>query len=97
LIKRYKKRDVIDVIGKERRKKNGVWVLKNVDCCWHIWFGWETHVKDENVPRQLTVELWKRLQLSTEENFDSKLPRQTSAVTAEETSFFLTKTINDHY
>jgi len=48
------------------------YVLVHEICCWHIWFGWKTHVKDGNVPRQLTVEEWKnRLQLTPEENLGS--------------------------
>jgi len=47
------------------------------NCCWHIWFGWETLVKDKNTLRQLTAEEVNRLQLTTEENFGSELSRKT--------------------
>jgi len=52
----------------------------NENCSIHVCLGQKTHVNYSNAPRQLTAELWNRLQLTTEENFDSKLPKKTSAV-----------------
>jgi len=40
--------------------------------CSHIWEGWETHVKDEIAPQQLTsADFLNRLQLTAEENLGS--------------------------
>jgi len=39
---------------------------------WHIWLDWKTHVKDEKLSQQLTIEEWRnRLQLTTEKNLGS--------------------------